>query len=350
MITEDLEPTKEEQRDWPGHWAMSGIGGCPRSLILEAMDFPATRGSKRVMDEGVLHEVDLLRRLALNPKVTMDEYPDGAYHKDHPCPCVNTHARHDQIHVQLQLNGQTYPVIGHMDGVITVSEVNYGLEIKSMGPFIWPKLKKNPMIQQSFPGYYAQIQSYMNGIQLLNLFFIVKNRGNGDIHEAVFRYDHPYIENLIHTVVEPAMNIIEKKASPDSLACHEKEEDRKYCPYRHICEAGGNVTDAPTNLKETISLAEQKEELTTAVGNWKQGKKLEEEGKELTDESKAIFRRYLKDAGVDKATLDGILMNLIKSERTGTDWEKLKEYLTEEQLESVKKKSHYTQFRVTGDY
>lgn len=144
------------------------MGGCTKALIAARIGYQPTSGGMDRMGvlfaEGDLHEETVVKRLEIEEYVVSDRQ------RELSCR-IDTKA---QITVQ-----------GHIDGILTGHPFGpYLLEIKSMGVKEYGQWLKT---RWDTPGliqkYKWQVSFYMNCLQM-PLFFVVKNRNNGQVDKS----------------------------------------------------------------------------------------------------------------------------------------------------------------------
>ncbi len=332
MIIEDIAfvPEPSASNEWNGIFRMSSIGGCDRALHIQQSTIPALGGGgSAAAQEGHLHEMDVVMRLKAK----------GYDLK---------HVLEDQETVTL-----TYPVlqnwpniVGHPDGMISGGSlpegVWYVLEIKSMGAFVWPRLK-DP-IQVAFPVYYAQAQFYLHSkpSEVAAVIWVAKNRSSGELRELVIRRDPQYMDERL-AAVSAALEHHKNNDPYTSMDCSESDYVRKYCPYRYMCEQGFQ-DDAPAQVISSLAMRE-------AAQNWRVGKAEKDAGEIKIKEARKTLEAALKGEEITKGMLEGLLCQLVDTTKTTFDVDILEGYLpqdiVDEAMEKARKEKSWTSLRVT---
>ena len=327
MIIEDIafKPEPAPSNEWNGIFRMSSIGGCDRALHVQQSTIPALGGGgSAAAQEGFLHEMDVVMRLKAK----------GYDLK---------HVLEDQETVTLNYGGQEWPnIIGHPDGMISggslPEDVWYVLEIKSMGAFVWPRLK-DP-IQVGFPTYYAQAQFYLHSKpdNVAAVIWVAKNRSSGELRELVIRRDPQYMDQRL-AAVSAAIEHHRNGDPYQSMECSSSDYVRRYCPYRYMCE-GGFKDEAPKQMITDLAMRE-------AAQTWRVGKAEKDAGEIKIKEARAVLTAALEADEIKKGMLDGLYCNLIDTGRTTYDTKLLLAEVSEETAKKARKESKWTELRIT---
>ncbi len=333
MIIEDISfvPEASQSNEWNGIFRMSSIGGCDRALHIQQSTVPALGGGgSAAAQEGHLHEMDVVMRLKAKGyelKYVLD----------------------DQETVTLTYAGQEWPnIIGHPDGMISggslPKDVWYVLEIKSMGAFVWPRLK-DP-IQVAFPVYYGQAQFYLHSKPddyVAAVIWVAKNRSSGELRELVIRRDPQYMDERL-AAVSAALEHHKNKDPYTSMECSSSDYVRKYCPYRYMCETGFEDENIPKQVITDLAMRE-------AAQGWRVGKAEKDSGELKIKESRKTLEAALRGEEITKGMLDGLLCQLVDTTKTSYDTDTLFSFIPHQVIDEAREKAgkekKWTALRVT---
>ncbi|MBU0613674.1 hypothetical protein KJ766_00095, partial [Patescibacteria group bacterium] len=120
---------------------------------------------------------------------------------------------------------------GHCDGVLTdLDGTRYLLEIKSANNRRF-NLFKDKGVEETAPGYWAQIHLYMKYSGINMGLFLILNKDNQELHGELVEYD-PKVANKYLDVAEL---ILKSEDPPAGIGKDEKCKDCTFCGYRSWC-------------------------------------------------------------------------------------------------------------------
>ena len=322
MIIEDLLAKEEGSTPFPGHWRMSGYGGCQREQLAWAQSRPLTRGTNQgAAYEGSVHEVDLVVRLR-----------EAGY--------VVTDALHDQVELTLRWGGDDWPLIGHPDGKIEVAGAKMRLELKSKGLARFKKLQKDG-VEKAYPVEFAQVMAYMAAEGLAQCLYICKNRDNGKLYEEIIPFDTGWFDTFLDEHFAPIVVGYERDDEPETLPCHTDASVRQWCAYRYMCEA-----EEVTPVVHESDLPEV-EAVHADMQRWAE---IVEAHREMGEEITLIKKRakeFMIKNGTKKAVIAGVALSLSSFERSSLDRDALEELVPEEIITKATKSVPVEQLRLT---
>lgn len=175
-----------------------------------------------------------------------------------------------------------YQLSGHIDGMLNVDGETYPLEIKSMNPFTWEKIKTVEDIKNNSAyyvrGYYDQLQLYLLMSEVSEGVIVLKNKVSGALKQFVIVLDYAYSELIIQKL-ELVNRCVAENKYPDRI------DDRTvcgYCNFKHLCLPDENFESVElVDDPELVSLLDRREELREAA-------KLYED---VDEELKEVWRR-----------------------------------------------------------
>lgn len=247
-------------REWSGVWNATDCVGCPRALLHIARKCLSVRGSIPVssiykMEDGILHEDDIIARLRLSG---VKGAKPGA------------------------IMAPDIPVVIHPDWLFAMDGVQHGLEIKSYGCDYFHPLTVKGVKEQS-PGYYRQMQFYMHYTGIKQWVLLAKDRDCCELHEEIVRYDPECVSGLIDTVLS-AKAVIEQGLDCEALPCSSDFMTRLFCPFNML------ICEGPT---EEIFLPEA----TKAGESWLWAKKISEQTGQEISSARVMLRDILAASG-----------------------------------------------------
>ena len=137
----------------------------------------------------------------------------------------------NQIRVSLEVGNSI--VEGHPDGLMIKNGVLYLVEVKSMSSYSFEKFEKG-IIDDS---YLAQVNTYMDALQVDKCIFVGLNKENGVLHEQI-------LERNSAIVTESKVNLrAVMDSTPEKLPPQSFKPDKKgflpwnclYCAYWGLC-------------------------------------------------------------------------------------------------------------------
>jgi hypothetical protein len=264
-------------------YRMSSAGYCPRRLGCIQLGLESESAPKWLetsAEEGNWHEKRIKDELVEQGYQVFDEQ------------------------LELVIDQDTFQLIGHIDGKVRDNnKVVQLLEIKSMSRFEFDRWMKGRFAE--FPQYASQLACYFAGTGLSECLYIVKNRESGyKDRQVVSSEDFPIqpIIDKIAMVQELAheTTLVEMEFDSDKIEC-------KRCQFKKLCIPHEIPRDAVTDAN-----------LRRAVAMIRQGKELEQSGKDLYDEGKAILKQHTYAIGKKKWEFEQVIVSLIQVKDTVT--------------------------------
>lgn len=149
--------------------------------------------------------------------------------KPRPKKCSKCGRAHKWDYREISLLDKSHCIVGRTDGVILWKNQEWLLEIKSMSPFLFPKLMEPP------EGYLAQANLYMYLTGIKQMLFIVECKGTQSLKEFHIKYD-PTIAKPILRKLEEAKKAVGAKKWPAAFKLDSDIKDNcRKCAYREPC-------------------------------------------------------------------------------------------------------------------
>lgn len=183
---------------------------------------------------------------------------------------------------QRSFEWRKYQVTGHIDGMLAVDGDTYPIEIKSMNPFTWKKIKGVDDVKNNpayyVRGYYDQMQLYLLMSEKPEGVIILKDKVSGQLKQIRIELDYAYAELLIQKL-EAVNKCVEANIYPDRI------EDKSvcgYCDFKHIClpDEAFEAMELD-NSEELLELLELRESLMDSAKSYE----------EVDEQLKEIWRR-----------------------------------------------------------
>ena len=211
--------------------------------------------------------------------------------------------------------GQGYLTIGrsqipgHIDGSVMLTDKEALWEHKALD-WPWYTLFRKEGLTFS-PGYKCQFHAYMLGMGLDEGFFMVKNKGNNELHDIRVKLDRGFIE----PVIEWADQIRLEEVIPEPKEC-------EYCSKCHLNCFNAVVLDMSAGMPVTDK---------GVTNKYRQGKQFKALGESLIEESKSVLIGNEEKPGLvwgkDLLVIDGLRIKKINTHRFDLSKELLlKEY------------------------
>ncbi len=254
-----------------------------------------------MLDDGMLHEHDIVDRIRSKGTKVLHSYSEG------------------QMLVHCYDEGGV-AVLGHPDGVMDVTQPSfeldyadeefrfggryYGLEVTAPGHFNFLRLERSHMRSELWRKF-VQIQMYLNSEELRAysdcMVVIAKNKNTSALYEEGISFDMSVVTDVIEKLKRVGDLVFHNQMS--SYRCADWR--RHYCRYRELCFGIPEEVVSPGELRgilegESLSEAEQ---LLEAADLWVKGKSLEVDGKELIEEARALFGDTIAEYGAKGLTV-----------------------------------------------
>jgi hypothetical protein len=290
-------------------WRASEIGECETFLCHNKLGHPAAPFSGRIrhlLDDGVMHEHDIVDRLRSKGFVVLHAYDEG------------------QLDL-LPYRAEGIEVTGHSDGVIDMGPTKefkldyadqgfkfglpyYLLEVTGRSQFMFQKILKEhargplwvKFVQTQFYLHDEEIREYSNCAVLE-----VKDKNTSELYEEGISYDPAIIAQTIEKVKRVEGFVAAGKVSP--FRCTD-EWKRKFCRYSELCFAVPEEVPVRKGLDVVLSgeSLSEAEDIASWVEMWRRGKGYADEGKEMVEEARALLRALVEQYGVKGLTYDKV--------------------------------------------
>jgi hypothetical protein len=278
---------------------MSSAGSCRRVLSAERLGVPPVTMSdttqnrlEMAAEEGKWHEKRILEELAQE----FDKVESGVCLECEPNPDGSPR---QGVHVEIEQD--TFKLVGHLDGRLEKDGVARGLEIKSMSQREFDRWVDDRW--EAFPQYAGQLACYFVASHLPVFEYVVKNRNNGykDRHTALSMDFIPTYYNIIENIkkvedLATSNQLCEAEFNPDSVECQR-------CSYKHLC-----IKPAEINTVDEMVL-------NKAIESWREGKRLGERGKAMVDSATEIIFEYAKAQPERRLLYNGIVATVCNYSR-----------------------------------
>ena len=257
-------------------YRMSNAGYCPKRLsaIRNGMDRePAPKWLMTTAEEGNWHEERIKNELRAEGLAVIDEQRE------------------------ITIEQPTYQLVGHIDGIIA-GDGDRLLEIKSMSQFQFDKWMRGGFI--AFPQYAGQLACYMSATCQHECWYIVKNRSSGYIDRRLVKQSDNGLFNVVL--------ILDKIAEVERLALKGElypmdfdieSVECKWCEFKYLC----------LPVAKELNGVDSKV-LQSAVDSWRNGDKLQKQGKNLVDSAKAILQSYAEIQPEKKLIFDQLVTSM----------------------------------------
>jgi len=289
-------------------YRMSSAGKCPRALSAKRLGYepvPAKPWLEQAANEGKWHELRIIDELMSSGYGVFDR----------------------QLEVKIEY--PEFVLLGHIDGKVVSNGNIRLLEIKSMGQFEFDRWMRWKF--DAFPEYAVQLACYLAATKLNESLYIVKNRNTGytarmdilgtvaDLEEVVAKLTK--VEHyVLHGSLAPA------EFDPQLIQCQR-------CNYQHLC-----VTKPEPSDIDII-------ELDKAVGQWRRGKQMVDEGRILMENADLTLGSYASRLDTKRFIHNELVVQLVHTKRESYSRKKLLEIFTAEQLAPALEVREYDQLR-----
>jgi hypothetical protein len=252
-------------------YRMSSAGYCPRALSAEHLGYkpePKPPWLETSAIEGKWHEERAVKELESESYAVFDRQQE------------------------VRLDYLSFILLGHIDGKVKHDSKTMLLEIKSMSQYEFDRWMKGKF--NEFPEYADQITCYMTALDISECLYWVKNRSSGYVDRQIITA--PADINSIAEVLDAVEQSVQRKQLVH-IECDMFTLECKRCSYKYLC----------VKTKEDMSLQDEKV-LSKAAENWRKGKQLSSEGKELIDSAKEIFEEHTIASGLPQWNFDNLVI------------------------------------------
>lgn len=297
---------------------MSGAGYCPRAISAGLLDYAPSEPPpwlKTSAKEGQWHEERIKKELRDEGYNVFDEQ------------------------LEVFLHYPDWDMQGHIDGKVTApgSDKIQLLECKSMSQYEFDRWMRGGF--NAFYPYAAQITCYMAATEIPEVLYVIRNRNTGSTIRMSPATSPVELDEVIARVgmaVKTACQgkLAEAVYDDTSIECSR-------CRYAWLCVPEPAVADEKTA-----------EQLDQAVINWRKGKEMVTQGKELMDAADAIFMAHSNAIKLSKWQHNGLNISVVQTpEITTYPKSNLLRLFTREQLApAAETRPASVQLRVTDKY
>lgn len=327
-------------------WRASEVGECETFLghvRLSHESLPFSGRVRHMLDDGIVHEHDIVDRLRRAGITVLHSYADG------------------QAEVCCSLDPL---IIGHPDGILDVpkgfprdldycdknfkfDERFYLLEVTAPNHFVFLRLKHSHL-REVLLRKFIQAQMYLNSGEIGTYgdccVVEVKNKNTSELYEEGVSLDRVVVDETLLK-----LRRIEDLASQGKVSDYRCDDwRRKTCRYRHLCfeeeEAASPI--GPDVLKgESLKEAEHLKEIAAM---WRRGRLMRDEGSDLIADSREEFRSIIEEYGCKGLTIEDVKALMVEEGIIKqTDFTLLEKKYPDAYAEVVKLTSRESYVRVT---
>lgn len=122
-------------------------------------------------------------------------------------------------------------IAGHCDGVVVLRGEEYVLELKTVSPFVFPKL------EEPYPEHHYQVSLYMHVLKKKKALIPYVDKGNGRIKTFLVEED-PDAWKDAKKQITSIQKALKSGDLPRGICETSRERTAKACPYREECFSG----------------------------------------------------------------------------------------------------------------
>lgn len=199
------------------HFYITDAGKCPRSVWFAFKKFPKKERDARVMrifEHGDYTHMRIMSAL----------FSIGAV------KAIEVALQNELLH-------------GRADGIVTVNNEPYVLELKSINSFGFKKL------EQPKKEHVKQLMLYLHYFNIQKGIFLYENKDNQDLKEYMIEYDKQTAEQLI-SEMQTLKHFIENNILPP-MPLGLEEWECQYCDYSEECRKRMNESRGIVTVKES---------------------------------------------------------------------------------------------------
>ena len=293
---------------------------------------PFTGRVRHMLQDGVVHEHDIIARLRAAGITVLHSYADG----------------------QAEVRCSSEPlIVGHPDGVLDIPKneefvLDYAdegfspsrfmlLEVTAPNHFTFLRLERNHL-RETLWRKYVQVQMYLNSEEIRSYgncaIAIIKNKNTSALYEEGISLDDTVITDTLEKL--KSVEELTKKGSVSEFRCDDWRKN--YCRYKHLCfdgEAALTLVSGSLLRGESLNEAGMLKEVAEV---WRRGKLLKLEGEDLIADSREQFQRVLEEYGARGLTISDVKALMVESSSRSTDYAVLQQKYPEAYNEVVQVK------------
>ena len=289
----------------------SEVGECEAFLChlrLGHSALPLTGRVRHMLDDGLMHEHDIVNRLRSNGIKVLHSYSEGqmlvhCYDKDGISIVGHPDGVLDSVGGPIELD--------YADEKFRFENRYYGLEITAPNHFGFLRVEKSHLRSEMWRKY-VQIHMYLNSEEFRAysdcMVVVIKSKNTSALYEEGVSLDHLVVTDTIEKLKRVGDFVSRSQVSP--YRCDDWR--RHYCRYRELCFGEVVLSDVSrSGILEGESLAEA-EQLLEASQLWLKGKSLEDDGKELIEEARALFGDTIAEYGAKGLTVGQVKAMMVE--------------------------------------
>ena len=205
------------------HFHCTDIGGCGRKIYWKKLT-KKTGGisSATFLNDGHLHEHSMLANIKAGLPDNCELY-------------IAENTKEGKIVLP------EFEIIGHLDAIISIDGISYGVECKSVKQAMWKRIKEEQEIPDE---WYGQVQGYMVLWQMDRWYIFVKHRETSNVLMPIrVDKDLDYMAERLNKLSDIKKRIINNLEQPNRERAHPKEYECLWCP------KGNNIGDGSCWIK-----------------------------------------------------------------------------------------------------
>jgi hypothetical protein len=320
LLAEEVkEPVLTEE------WRASEAGECETFLCRLRLGHPAIPFTGRVrhmLDDGLMHEHDIVDRIRSKGFKVLHSYSEGQM----VVTCYDRDGIVVRGHPDGVIDAGGGPVVlDYADDKFRLRSRYYGLEVTAPSHFQFLRIERDHL-RSELPRKFVQIQMYLNSEELRTysdcMVVIVKNKNTSALYEEGISLDTSVVDETIEKLKRVGDLVSRGEVSP--YRCDDWR--RHYCRYREQCfgAAVGAEVITPAGILEGETLNEAGQ-LLEAEQLWLKGKALEDDAKELIEEARAVFDDVISEYGAKGLTVGKVKALMVESSRRSCAFDILKQ-------------------------
>lgn len=284
-------------------YSASETGSCPKVLSAMKLGYDPLKQSD-----------DDLRRLRYYTRleaIAAQGLADDGFQVEPSTLCMKCQQEFgiERHGIHVEIDRPLFRLVGHLDRrIVLPNGSKLPVEIKSLGKNSWNRFNVNQFA--TFPEYAFQEACYLEAEQSPGIYWVM-NRDTGDILKYIVNDNAQLLKgipnyNLFTNItlpttfsdVEDKLNLIEIDISSGTLSEVEMTPTCAYwCQFRYLCSK-----EEP----EKESIEEFDPILVEASGMYKEGKKMEDRGKEMKETAQIALWGHARNNNREKYRVAGV--------------------------------------------